>query len=1067
MITKWFAMTPEQIAKRYGSDTTSGLSRDAARVRREKRGGNEIYPIPRSSFRDYLKKLSADFTSLLLIGTALLALIFDQQVSAAVLIALVVLNTVFCVVTYVRSHGILEAMGIDAQPNAKVIRDGKLYIIRQDMLVPGDVIILSAGDVVPADARLISSDGLTVSDVNLTGSREIKRKMPTPLVAVDLHFSDQVNMVFASSVVMSGAAKAIVCCTGEDTRICRMKLNHTLVSHDNLTPLKSLKKYCRLWSLCMIALVAVLLVVDLLTGGENRTMFDMLLTGLTLAVASMSELYTVFAYAAVAQGLYGAGHGRAAGRNRKGGGALIKNVEALDKLSALRCLIVPKEMLVEQSGIRVAAVGCGEFTLTPDEKLYIRNSAPILRLAVVSTGLYGGKRLLSNNMKSSNIYSAEEEAIITAAEDAKLYNVMLERNYPLLEHAAVSVSNRFETSLFCDRSEGGDGSLIAVIRGDAKSVLARCTAERKNGELLPLTDDRRAELEIEFSRVAHTGLRVCAIATKPSVYNNLRRIGACQSGMTYEGFVAFLEPVLPGAAKNIIRCREAGIRILLTTPDVSENNVNLAISLGIIADESGSVTGREIASMRDGLFRANIPLYGLYQGLDAQQKTALENYLRSDAGQVGSVALTLSEFDFLKNSDVGFAAGLLPVSGKTPMINKTADASGQASGSCEILRFASDVIISDPDKAGRGGFNAMVSAISFAGVIYRNIGRILRYLVISQTARFLVTLFGVISGMILLSPVQILFSGLVTDFAAVIITVFEKPRGVGKDGGVGDGLKKTLAAPFKNGWKDLLTGAFWAAAVILLCGVVPMASAVPAAVRASGAFLSMILCSFAALTQVLHEDGIFRSGLRVSAAAVITVVGLALFCAVSLLFGGFGTLFGILPMGGLIAGMILLCGAAVFLSFDAARLFASLYAKKKEKEKQKKKEKEDEAKKRASAADSVFAETLIEQIGADPDPDSAPNPDSDTDTDKKPSGKRDPETADDEIGYAELPPEILELLRQSSENETEENADAGDDPSGGEPDFGGTPDSGCEPEESELPGEAIQSYGSDDYEKSL
>ena len=196
-----------------------------------------------------------DFTALLLVFTALLAAIFEDTPQALILIAVLAVYYAAAIFAYVKAQRVLEKSGSHALPTAKVMRGGKLYMVRGEELVPGDIIFVSAGDIVPADARLIESDGLAALEVSLTGAIKAVPKDANFLEYRELSPNEQKNMLFASTILTAGTGRAVVCATGPDTLVCELKKNPPVVSHEKLSVMTALKKFCRIWSLCMSAAI--------------------------------------------------------------------------------------------------------------------------------------------------------------------------------------------------------------------------------------------------------------------------------------------------------------------------------------------------------------------------------------------------------------------------------------------------------------------------------------------------------------------------------------------------------------------------------------------------------------------------------------------------------------------------------------------------------------------------------------------------------------------------------------------------------------------------------------------
>lgn len=890
MTEKWYDFTPEQTEQKLNTSIYSGLSKKTAAGRLRRHGSNVIFPVPKGPFYLYLKHILTDFTSILLVITSLIALMFEQNVSAAILIGILTVNIASAIIIYVKAHRVLEGMVSHALPTAKVMREGKLYMVKQELLVPGDIIFISAGDIVPADARLIESSTLTILEVNLTGIAQSTEKDASFIEYRDIPLSGRKNMVYAATIITHGSGKAIVCGVGEDTLVYAMGKSSPIVSHEQLSVFKVLKKYCSFWSISMIALIFILTVLNLIFGFNTRGLFEIFLTGLTLAVASMSEFYTAFGYIIVACGIFGAAH-RYKDVNS---GALIKNTAKLTILKDLSCLIVPKEAMFSVRESKVDRIVANGISMNSDMHGFIENSANTLRYAVISTGLYGGNRLVANNLRNENVYSPEEDTIIAAAQICGLYNVELENRYPIIEHLPISRLNRFETTLF-----GYGESNVAAVRGDAQNILGMCRYYSEKGRVLPMSSEKLNEFRITASLITKEAFRVIAVASKNTSYNNLTRIVSCQTDMTFEGLLCIREKMLPGAAMNISRCLAANVKVIMTCDDISDNNRYIANSLGIIHGDNEIITSQRLTSIKDGLFRTNIQIYRLYQGLNLKQKLMLINYLKDSGEVVGILARDLDEIVLLHDADAGFSqsvtisskavkSGIDLTDRSIPVYSNNSKALSKTG--CDAVKFISDVIVSEPEKSGAGGFNAMVNTIAYSKVIYQNLLRSVRYLLASQAARFFIVLYSILTHTVLLDPVKLLFCGLIVDFAAVIVIAFERPAH--DIISVRVETEKRLKHPFHHNAESILFGLTLA----LITAITPLILnqlniKIQPLVLSSAVFCGVILSQLVLLSETKKDRSVFVSvsfnrvyGLILILAAVFIITG-QLFPKVGVLFG--------------------------------------------------------------------------------------------------------------------------------------------------------------------------------------
>ncbi len=769
MTGKWYSKNIQQAEAGLRTDINRGLDRREVKARRQKRGKHDVFFQPQKSYLPYLWHLLTDIPTILLLLTILIAVIFEQRLTLIVGLLILIVYAFVSVSGYLRAHRVFESMNERSLPLAKVLREGKLFLIKQQQLVQGDVIFLSGGDIVPCDARLVEAEELEALETNLTSVAKTVSKSAEFVGWGDLPPSHQRNMVFASTVLTSGRAKAIVCEVGADTLVCKMGKNTPLVSHDQMHFLSVLRRISRIWSVCMMVMIFLITGANLVLGAGSGNLFDTFLTALSLAVASMSEYYMPFGFLIIACGIF------TAVRKIRGvsAGAMIKGIGKLDVLRKVDCLVVPLEGVFTSSDQRVESVYTGDDEFEITHAGYAKNCTQAVRYALLSTGLYGAASIKKNHLDGNNVFTPEEEAIIKEAEKLNLAHAELEKAYPLLEHRGVGALNHMETSIVRHRDAN-----VVVVRGGVQDVLSRCTSYRLDGRVLPLDAKKRGEVLGAASSMAKRSCRVIAVASGLTEYSKVVKPSLIQRELTFEGLLAIREPILPGVAMNIQKCKENGMAVVLLTDREDENHISFARALGLIDREDEAIGGSQIGRGRDASF--NIERHRLYMGLTVAQKRHLIKTLQGEGRVVGVLAHSLNDIILYREADIGFSQSITISDGggrlgvdmtarRIPVFNQSGGSQG---GSCEALKYVSDVIVSEANAKGEGGFNAVLRSILSAKCIFRNLHRAIRYLLATQTARMAIVLYALLSGTLLLTPVQILYTGLIVDFLAILMIAF-------------------------------------------------------------------------------------------------------------------------------------------------------------------------------------------------------------------------------------------------------------------------------------------------------
>ncbi|MCR5263639.1 MAG: cation transporting ATPase C-terminal domain-containing protein, partial [Clostridiales bacterium] len=584
---------------------------------------------------------------------------------------------------------------------------------------------------------------------------------------------------------------------------------------------------------------------------------------------------------------------------------------------------------------------------TDEAPNYGKRCSMLLRFAVISTALYGRNKLSSAGLDPDAVHTAEETAIVAQAEKHKLYNVALDRDYPILDHMSAGGPSRFETSLVGNFAvenlgNGIDGisddsrphkegeDYLVCCRGELTAILSRCRTYTQNGAMVPL--DTAASTEIRASALARgrAAYRVVGIATKTTADNDLTRIENLQSDLNFEGFLAIREPILPGAARNMSKLRAAGVNVIMLCDDLSENNLQIAKTVGIASNSTDVMQSKQMDKISDGMLRTNIRSYRVYEALRLEQKKKLIDFLRAEGETVMFMGGKLDEIGLMREADVG-AAKSVAISikgargdlrrgrGETEYIR----AGGDPKLGCEALKFAADVIVSESDDEGNGSFNAIVGAISSAKVIYQNILRMVRYLITSQLARLFIVLYSVVVRYEMMSPAQIIFTGLIVDFAAVMIIAFERPshdilRSEENTSG-------SLTRPLAHNVTCVAFGLFWAGAAV----AAPLLAdstvfALEPAQTGSAVFIGFLLAQAVVLSETMKSRSVFMPNVKFNFIYAGVIAALIAFVAVSMLTP-LGASFGItaLPAAGWLCAVI--PPLVLLLVYEIYKILYSVY----------------------------------------------------------------------------------------------------------------------------------------------
>lgn len=777
---RWYTLPADKAVDLLGSDPETGLDSEEAEKRSAEHGENEIFPVNKVSFASCVRKVALDPLSVLLVLACVLSAFFGNFAALIAILPAVALNYFLIAFAYTKAEQIFAGMSEDAMPVTTVIRDGAVRLVPIKALVPGDIILLKEGQVVPADARLIESDRLAVLETGITANSGSVTKNAEQYDARMRKPHECANMVYAATIVIRGHGKAVVTAVGSNTVVGKKGRRRAPAAYVRPATIRSLGTLSYITGLLLVIAVSLLTVLNLTL--KNYGALDGLITALAFAAAFMSESYAMLGYFSVAVGMFGS-----LDRNKKvNSGCLIKNTAGLEALKDVTTIMIPCDSVFSEKNIKLNKLyvhgrmldlaSCG---LTDEEKdnltekeqeIRVSEKRTLLIQALISTGNYTAQRVNLKNQRG-DIYTYEENAIINAASDAGIYNISLDEKYPIIGHAGADEAP-FETTLI---SWYGENRIF--VRGEVSEVLSRCTdyTTGHDGTTAPLTGGVMKNIETVARQMMRQSMRVAAIASGASRYRSLTRMSELYNSMVFEGLIGFEEPGLPGAAYNIARCRDAGIKVVLFSDKDDEKSRQLARSLGIVNESEGDkvIGAYEARQMSAEIFRTELPDCKLFCGFSTRERRKIIADLRSRGEKVAHLALSTEELILSKEADVA-ATQVVTLSKRKPV---SFSASEMSSDGSDALRFSSDVIVSSVDEKGKGGFNALVGAVSTAKSIYRNLGSVMTYLIFMNCARLALVLLSYFSftGTVFAHPVQLAFTGLMTDLAAVFSIIFIRP----------------------------------------------------------------------------------------------------------------------------------------------------------------------------------------------------------------------------------------------------------------------------------------------------
>ena len=742
----WHALTPDDALLALGS-TPDGLTAAEAQIRLEQVGPNALALVPpTAAWRIFLGQFRS-VVVLLLIAAAAIATATGDVVDAAAIAVVLVLNIALGFATELRARRAMEGLLALNVARAVVVRDGRQQDVDGRELVPGDVVVLEAGQSVPADARLLRATELRVVEAPLTGESVAVSKRAEATLAADVGLPDRVTMVYKATAVAAGNSRALVVATGMATELGRIGTLMRGVA-DEPTPLE--RRLDVLGRRLALVAVGVAGVVAALSSLQGAGLGAVLQTAIAVAVAAVPEGLPAVITITMAVGV------RRMARRR----ALVRRLPVVESLGAVTVVCTDKTgtLTTGEMAATVLWLAGREWSLTPDAEAALRADSPAVPTARDSGRQEAGAHAVHVALRTATLANRAEigprgspprgdpteVALLLAARRAGI-----ERNALLAQWAEVGEvpfsSERMLMATF-HRDATGDSSgetAVAHVKGAPRRVLPLCDRWLAPGGNAILDDAGRATILAANEAMAARGLRVLALACGPVS----APAESALAKLLFVGLIGLMDPPAPGVRETIRRLREAGIRTVMLTGDQRHTAEAIARDLGVLAEGDHVGDGREVDGLDDGQLTAQVGQIGVVSRVSPEAKLRVVAALQRRGEIVAMLGDGVNDAAALKKADVGVAMG------------------GRGT---DVAKEAAGVVLQD-DR-----FETIAAAVEEGRVIFDNIRKFVFYLFSCNLGEILVLLGAGVAGLPMpLFPLQILWINLVTDTFPALALAFE------------------------------------------------------------------------------------------------------------------------------------------------------------------------------------------------------------------------------------------------------------------------------------------------------
>lgn len=705
-----YSQSREEAVQTLGTDPARGLNQRECQRRLEQYGKNGLRPAKRRGLPARFFSQFQDLMVLILLAAAAVSFAVSwvrgdgEYVDSLIILAIVVCNAVIGTVQEVRADRAIQALKKLSSPHAWVIREGRRQRVESSQLVPGDLVVLQAGDLVPADLRLLKSAELKIEESALTGESVPAEKDAGARCPQNAPLGERKNMAFASTGVASGAGVGVVAATGMDTAMGRIA---HMLEHEQSpqTPLQQrLKRMGKVMGVGVILICAVIFLLGLF---QQRPPLEMFMIAISLGVAAIPEGLTAVVTIVLAMGIKRMAQKR----------AIVRHLPAVETLGSTQVICSDKTGTLTQNKMTVVA-----FSSARGEE---RLDSPAAQFALELATLCSDAQEVGEKITGD----PTETAFLRACKRGK---GELEGCYPRVgEIPFTSARKRMTTA---HRLPEGGFRLIA--KGAPDVLIARCTQLLQGGEIRPLTGAMKAKLLSDNSRLAERALRVLAVA-----YRDVSALPSddreSESQLIFCGLIAMEDPPRPGVKEAVTQCKRAGILPVMITGDHAATALAIGQRLGIAESSSQVMTGPELDRLDDGALSKKVFQYRIFARVSPEHKVKLVRAFQQRGMVVAMTGDGVNDAPALKAADIGCAMG---------------------KNGTEVAQSAADMVLTDDD------FSTIVAAVREGRGIYQNIRKTVHFLLSCNIGEILV----VFVAFLLRAPtpllaIQLLWVNLVTD----------------------------------------------------------------------------------------------------------------------------------------------------------------------------------------------------------------------------------------------------------------------------------------------------------------
>ena len=697
--------------------TDKGLTQREAAARQEKYGPNKLKEAAKATaLQRFFKQLKDPMLIILLAAAAVSAatdfIAGESFTESIIILVVVLLNAILGVIQESKAEAAIEALQTMTAAKCKVLRDEKTEVLESSNLVPGDVVILEAGDAVPADGRLIECASLKIEEAALTGESTPENKT-VDTIAKDVTLGDRENMCYMGSTVVYGRGKAIITSTGMNTEMGKIAGVLSKTEQEETPLQKKLSQLGKMLSKAVLGICIFIFIFDLIVSGEFtiQSVLKNFMVAVSLAVAAIPEGLATVVTVVLSIGV----------TNMSKRNAVVRRLTAVETLGCTQVICSDKTGTLTQNKMTVVEH-------TGDTKV-LAEAMTLCNDAVFEDGGAKGE--------------PTEAALVNFGAAEGIIKSELEKMQPRVAEAPFDSGRKMMSTIH----KCGD-AFVQYTKGAPDEVLRRCISYEQDGKILPMTEEKRREILDKNHSMADKALRVLSAAKRNwnAVPEDVTPENLEQD-LCFIGLTGMIDPIRPEVKAAIAECRSAGIRPVMITGDHKDTAVAIARDLGIISGPEQAITGAELDKLSDEELDKAVENYGVYARVQPEHKVRIVSAWKHRGAVTAMTGDGVNDAPSIKSADIGIGMGITGT---------------------DVTKNVADMVLSDDN------FATIVSAVGEGRRIYDNIRKSIQFLLTSNLSEVLGVFLSTLMGFTLFNPVHLLFINLITDCFPALALGLEK-----------------------------------------------------------------------------------------------------------------------------------------------------------------------------------------------------------------------------------------------------------------------------------------------------